>query len=693
MTTLLARNWIESSQLEIALAKALAGKILAMGGDISEQCALLETLAYTLTSQVLPNNLDVRCIDITHSFHEEYPQLKNMILRGDCPVNSTVLTPNLFNRLAYELRIATEDPIEKGLVNTPSILAEDMVVISVIYWMVEHSSIEFNNLVDIFFAQRQAQWQEQKEIVACLSSIKWYDPCVGTGAFPLAIIKLLAVFNIKIIDISQNIIAGSEIDPLLLKAARIRIALLIHVLYDIDFAAAMDFSDDLFIQQDALLKFTEQIDGVSLLSDVSRDGKAYDIVIGNPPYIRAERLPLATKKILKKTFPSIASGKSDLYHYFIAHGIIALQPKGVLCYISPASFQKSRNGIGVRQFINSNGSIRAVFDFDELPVFDNASLHPSVYIFSKSFHENSIRGHTFGSLPSDRPLLFGIRASELSPLSNIDVRSWSVQKSDVYAIMEVLETATKPLIQYAGNVRSGVKTGHKIAFSLTSAQATELLADEKSAVFIRRLLRPVAIRAWRSKWDGTHIALIEKGQIIPSESCLMLHLQKYESELKSRSDTKDHPTWYGLRECNYYDLFNRQKIVFPDIASDCRFAMDDQGFIVPDGAFMLPTSDYFLLGILNSCVGRFYFRIRCNSIGNALTSGRLRFKKTYVEKFPIPIPARLNSMQLVTEEIALNALRLSQGHGDISHVNRINILALQLYRIPEKYWTEFIEAL
>jgi hypothetical protein len=693
MTTPQVRNWIESSQAEIALARVLASEIHSTSEDISEQCAILEVFAYTLANVVVPNNLDIRYPESIRLFHKNNPQLQAVNLSATYPTKNSDLTLNLFNRLAYELSVLTGEPTDKGLVNTPSILAEDMVAISAIYWISEHSNLAFDELVDIFSERRQIQWHEQQEIVGHLSNLKWYDPSVGTGAFPLAIIKLLAKFNIKGIDALRGIIAGSEIDPLLLKAAHIRIAFLISALHNVDFSVAMNFSEGMFVNQDALLRFTEQVDGIASLSDSWKGDEFYDIVIGNPPYVRAERLLPATKARLKKTYPSVANGKTDLYHYFIAHGIIALKPKGVLCYISPASFQKSSNGIGVRQFINSNGSIRAVFDFDELPVFDSASLHPSVYIFTKTYHRSSVRGYMFGTLPSIHPLLLAIRDSELLPVSNIDIRSWSMQKSDVHAIIEILESGTRPLFQQVGKVLSGVKTGHKMAFYLTTTQAEGLLADEKSAGFIRRLLRPVSIRTWKSTWDGTHIAMVEKGQIVPSDSRLMLHLQQYESELRSRSDTKGHPTWYGLRECNYYGLFEKQKIVFPDIASECRFAMDDQGFIIPDGAFMLPSNDYFLLGILNSCIGLFYFRARCNSIGNAMTGGRLRFKKTYVEKFPVPLPERLKSMQLIKEEIALNALKLSQGSSDANRMKQINILALQLYHIPERYWPEFMETI
>jgi hypothetical protein len=111
--------------------------------------------------------------------------------------------------------------------------------------------------------------------------------------------------------------------------------------------------------------------------------------------------------------------------------------------------------------------------------------------------------------------------------------------------------------------------------------------------------------------------------------------------------------------------------------------MDTGGFFVSDGAFMIPKNDYFLLGILNSCIGRFYFRATCNSIGNPQEGGRLPFKKTYVENFPIPKP--LQETTTLRNEIACLAHSLANDQPVDNAVQRIDELSLELYRVPEQY--------
>ncbi len=256
-------------------------------------------------------------------------------------------------------------------------------------------------------------------------------------------------------------------------------------------------------------------------------------------------------------------------------------------------------------------------------------------------------------------------------------------------MLDSLRRHAVPLGQYAGGIFSGIKTGHKQAYYFSRATAEHLYTDEKSWLFIKPLLRPVSIRAWRANWDGTYMALIKKGEVVPPELLLMRHLKVYEAELRRRSDVQGHPTWYGLRACDYYSLFEKPKIIFPDIASECRFAMDTEGYFVPDGAFMLPLEDYYLLGLLNSCVGRFYFRARCNSIGNVQDGGRLRFKKTYVEDFPVPHVG--GTKAALQEEVAYLAQLLALGRAVGDAVSRINILALELYNVPASLRHAFLE--
>ena len=76
------------------------------------------------------------------------------------------------------------------------------------------------------------------------------------------------------------------------------------------------------------------------------------------------------------------------------------------------------------------------------------------------------------------------------------------------------------------------------------------------------------------------------------------------------------------------------KIVYPIIANECRFALDESGYLVNDKAFILPSKDRAILGILNSKLANFYFAEVCAALEGQ--SGRyLEFRAQYVDMFPI----------------------------------------------------------
>ena len=162
----------------------------------------------------------------------------------------------------------------------------------------------------------------------------------------------------------------------------------------------------------------------------------------------------------------------------------------------------------------------------------------------------------------------------------------------------------------------------------------------------------------------------------------MNYLLRFKQELTRRTDVRGQAEWYSLRACNYMDRMSLPKIVFPDIATVPRFAMDTVGYLVPDGAFFISTDDFALLCILNSCVADYYFRLRCSTIGNPNRKGRLRFKKTYVSDFPVP--ARSPSNTSVFDELAAIGKDRACGVNDTATDHAVDQLVFRLYDMPKQ---------
>jgi hypothetical protein len=111
------------------------------------------------------------------------------------------------------------------------------------------------------------------------------------------------------------------------------------------------------------------------------------------------------------------------------------------------------------------------------------------------------------------------------------------------------------------------------------------------------------------------------------------HLARFETGLRKRDDQGDY--WWEFRPCDYYEVFSRPKIIFPDICKGPRFHLDATGLYLTNTAYCLDTADRYLLGVLNSKV--FWFSIANISIPFGVRAGKFRYRLIYqyMEKVPI----------------------------------------------------------
>jgi hypothetical protein len=124
---------------------------------------------------------------------------------------------------------------------------------------------------------------------------------------------------------------------------------------------------------------------------------------------------------------------------------------------------------------------------------------------------------------------------------------------------------------------------------------------------------------------------------------------------------------------------DKPKIIFPDISTSPRFALDDKGCFSSNTTYFIPSADLYLLGLLNSRLGCFYFTKTCAGL-EGKNEIYLRFFGQYLEGFPIrPInfsdpadKARHDKMvKLVDRTLELNKQKHS-GKLAPSQVDRID---------------------
>lgn len=115
----------------------------------------------------------------------------------------------------------------------------------------------------------------------------------------------------------------------------------------------------------------------------------YDIVLGNPPYIRARNIEPEIKPSLK--YWSVVTGNTDLYIPFYQLACVILKSTGKLGFISPNTFLQSVNGRGLRNYLVEHGYAVTILDFRETQAFRDVTHYTCICLIDKSIRNHSAR--------------------------------------------------------------------------------------------------------------------------------------------------------------------------------------------------------------------------------------------------------------------------------------------------------------
>jgi hypothetical protein len=111
----------------------------------------------------------------------------------------------------------------------------------------------------------------------------------------------------------------------------------------------------------------------------------------------------------------------------------------------------------------------------------------------------------------------------------------------------------------------------------------------------------------------------------------MQYLKPFEEKAKKRDDQGNY--WWELRRCAYYPEFEKEKVVWSDIATEPIFTLLPSDMFFNNTVYMIISEDnHYLNGVLNSKFVKWYFPLISTDLGD---KGQ-RYFKIFVEIIPIP---------------------------------------------------------
>ncbi len=433
--------------------------------------------------------------------------------------------------------------------------------------------------------------------------------------------------------------------------------------------------------------------------------KGFDLIIGNPPYIRQEELK-ELKSHLAKNY-KVYKGTSDIYTYFYELGFNVLKDNGVLSYITSNKYTRAGYGEALREFLLKNVKVLEYTDLNGIKVFDSATVDTSILCFEKSKSKDNKFKYLALSNEILKTCAYNIGLykdfAEFSQ-NSLSKESFTFSDENTSALKAKIERIGTPLKEWQGlNIYRGILTGYNEAFIITTEKRNEILANckdeaekERTAKLIRKMLRGRDIKRYSYEWAGLWVINTHNGYKnqngekveainIKHYPSLKKHFDEFYPQLEKRADKGLTP--YNLRNCAYIEEFEREKIVYSEIVRKPQFYLDTKlNFYAEATSFILTGENLkYLIAFLNNDFVAFIFKTFY--AGGNLGENGFRYKKAFLEKLPIP---KINSKneKLANELVSLvdeilKAKEQNKNANTQELENKINSLVYKLYNLTE----------
>jgi len=181
----------------------------------------------------------------------------------------------------------------------------------------------------------------------------------------------------------------------------------------------------------------------------------FNVVIGNPPYVRQEGLG-EFKGYFQKHYKAY-HGIADLYTYFIERGLSLLQKEGVFSYIVANKWMRANYGQPLRKWLKGQ-YIEEIIDFGDLPVFKGTSTYPCIIRINRSTSKDSFEVTQLKSL-AFQDLNDYVRENHYHVnQSDLEDSGWSLADNRTHALLAKLISKGTPLGKYLdGKIHNGIK--------------------------------------------------------------------------------------------------------------------------------------------------------------------------------------------------------------------------------------------
>ena len=505
------------------------------------------------------------------------------------------------------------------------------------------------------------------------------DPACGGGVFLCEVLRRAALrlgppplqghARRALLAFAKHNLYGVDVDPnardLTLAALRTSVKQLAPGLLPRTFLDANVILDDFLLGG-----------AVGKLPPARRGGFAF--IVGNPPYVSTTRLEGHHKTRFRTMFTT-AFGRVDLYTLFFERAIQLLRSDGVLAFITPDKFLASETSTALREYLVRHGSVRSIARFHSHKVFPGAAVVPCITIVEKR-----PRGSDLDVLSCQAKVGEVVEVISTSRVRRDELTAapWQFRSPDLLALVERIRAGCPTLADLSRRISAGPATGRDEIFVRPRQEL-----DDIEPELLRAVIRGRDIAAFSVSDPGLQMLVpfdfsTSNPQLIRLSSYprARQYLERHREELEGRHCVRVwEKNWFDLHDSPMNDLAREPKIVVPDIAEHCRFAVDRGCFLPLHSAYYVLLQDDraldYVTAVLNSSTIEFLIRL----LAPIAKDGFSRFRRQFLAAIPIPVPDARTRRGIMRAANLADMSSLDEEVGTLFRLDRKDIARIKAY--------------
>ncbi|EHU3483130.1 class I SAM-dependent DNA methyltransferase [Campylobacter coli] len=424
--------------------------------------------------------------------------------------------------------------------------------------------------------------------------------------------------------------------------------------------------------------------------------KGFDLIIGNPPYIKEndnKDLFTNTKKL--RTY----QGKMDIWYHFVGRGFDILKNNGYLAFIATNNWVTNSGAKKLRNIVLEESQILSLVDFSSFMVFDSASIQTMIMQFQKikppknyEFHFAKITTQTpiyedaLSLLKNEKTQNNEILSINLTPKKFID-KTLNFTKSDYEELFNKIQKYGKFYLEES-EVAQGIVPAIDEAFVIKDKN----VFSKNEQCFIKEYYTGLSGKFYSSFTDKYLIYLSNKNYSgnLDDLPNLKQHFQKYkeilkESKIKYKTPNKPYFYLHREREEKFFKK-GEEKIISQVRCIEPIFVYSNENFYGSRALFFIQTCRInlkYLTGVLNSKLIAFWLKHKGKIQGNLFKIDKEPLLNIPVVNINSKNEKLANKLISLVDEI-LKAKEQDKNANTQELENKINSIVYKLYNLTEE---------